>query len=165
LIQVWNLETFILLNTEMNNKDLKNKIHDLLILKNDDGSYYLFGKYLITHTQGLYTLTVQDEDTETYFFNSLKNAVTWCVFANNKKYKEVKRIAELDSLMSSLDVSIAQHKKLVNNKQKHKEDRYIYLAKLYEEKLKKQQVLNEITEFVNLSKYLQTKKFSENQVK
>jgi len=149
----------------MNNKDFTKKIHDLLIIKNDDGSYYLFGKYLITQNHGLYTLSVQDEDSETYLFSSLKNAVTWCVFANNKKYKEVKRIAELDSLVSSLDVSIAQHKKLVNNRQKDKEDRYIYLAKLYEEKLKKQQVLNEITEFVNLSKYMQTKKFSENQVR
>lgn len=150
----------------MNNRDLKKKIHDLLIIKNDDGSYYLFGKYLIIPNNGLYQLTIQDEDiAESYLFSSLKNAVTWCVFANSRKYKEVKRIEELDCLVSSLDVAIAQHKKLVSNKAKNAEDRSIYMAKLYEEKLRKQQALSEINEFVTLSKFLQTKKFAENQVK
>lgn len=149
----------------MNRKDIKNKIHDLLIIKNDDGSYHLFGQYLIIPNNGFYKLSKLDDNNKSYYFSSLKNAVTWCVFDNNRKYKEIRRIEELDSLVSSLDVAIAQHKKLVSNKDKNAEDRYIYMAKLYEEKLRKQQALSEINEFVTLSKFLQTKKFAENQVK
>jgi hypothetical protein len=42
------------------------------------------------------------------------------------------------------------------------ENKYIYQAKLYEEKLKKRKLLDEINQFATLSKYMQTRKFQEN---
>ncbi len=149
----------------MNNRELKNKIRDLLILRNEDGTYHLFGTYVIEPKNDLYKVVVNDENNNILIFSSLKHAVTWCVFDKNNKYKEVKRIAELDSLLGSLDVSIAQYKKLVKDKQKLPEDRYIYMAKLNEDKLKKQAALREINNYINLSKHWQTKKFAEHQDK
>lgn len=149
----------------MNSKELKNKIRDLLIFRDNDGSYHLFGTYTIVPNNGYYSVILNEEPQNIHIFSSLKHAVTWCVFDKNNKYKEVKRILELDSTLSSLDVSIAQHKKLVKNNNKNIQDRYIYLAKLNEEKLKKQAALSEINNYITLSKHWQSKKFAENQVK
>lgn len=142
----------------MNPKDLKNKIKDLLIIKNDDGTYHLFGKYQIERI-GVNNYVVFTQETKLEF-SSLRHAVTWCVFDKNNKYKEVKRIYELDGLLGSLDVNISQHTRLAEKYADETKD--IYLAKLYEDKLRKKQVINELAEFINLSKHWQSKKFAEN---
>lgn len=147
----------------MNKKDLATKIHDLLIVREDDGSYILFGKYIVKPTiQGLFEAALIIEPEHTTQFSSLKHAVTWCVFDKNKKSKEIVRIAELDNILGSLDVQIEQHKRLVD-KHRSTEDKYIYMAKLSEAKLKKTQALQEINNYIALSKYWQSKKFAENQ--
>ena len=147
----------------VNYKDLKTKIKDLLIMRNDDGSYHLFGQYRIEKGANEYTLVHElDETYPKKFFGSLKHAVTYCVFEQHKR-KEVKRIEELDSLISSYDVAIAQHKRLAE-KSSVPEDKSIFLAKLYEDRLKKTRAMKEITDLVELSKYWQYKRYKENQV-
>lgn len=146
-----------MLNTRMDKLTLKKKINDLFIVKENDGTYNLFGKYIITPESNLYKVTLENIN---YTFSSLRYAVTWCVFEKNNKYKEVKRIQELDELISGLDVSIAQNTKLYTKAQY--EDKSIYLAKLIENKYRKRQVLEEIEHFADLSKYWQIQKFTEN---
>jgi hypothetical protein len=142
-------------------KDVANRIFDLLIVREDDGSYILFAKYIISPTiDGLFRVSDKDDRSVYSEFSSLKYAVTWCVFNNNKKYKEVRRIQELDDLISSLDVVIAQHQKLAN-KYYDTDDKFIYLAKLNENRLKKKQALVELNEYILISKYWQRKKFEE----
>jgi len=138
---------------------LKNKIADLFIVRENDGSYNLFGKYLIKKEVDAFRVFLE-ENNNPYEFSSLRNAVTWCVFEKNNKLKETKRIHELDELISSLDVLIAQHTKLAEKTKN--EDKDIYCAKLIENKYRKKQALSEIEEYVNLSKYWQNKKFAEN---
>jgi len=147
-------------------KDLTTKIHDLLILKNTDGSYDLFGRYkILSSNNGLFIVSVpKDCDIAEQTFSSLKHAVTWCVFEKHKKYSDIKRIQELDMLLSSLDVSSGILKKLFE-KTKDLEDRFIYLAKLDEVKFKKRALLAEINSYISTSKHWQTKKFTENQSK
>ena len=139
---------------------IKDKIRDLFIVREDDGSYNLFGIYNISPTdKGDYVVNVYDENAA-YNFYTLKHAVTWCVFDKNKKYKEVKRVHELDNLLVSLDAEIANHKRLLTKTEA--ENKYIYLAKLNEERLKRRKLQDEINQFAALSKYMQTKKFTEN---
>lgn len=138
---------------------LKNKISDLFIVRENDGSYNLFGKYFIKKEMNTFRVFLE-ESKDPYEFSSLRNAVTWCVFEKNNKLKETKRIQELDELISSLDVLIAQHTKLVEKTKN--EDKYIYCAKLVENKYRKRQALSEIEEYANLSRYWQNKKFAEN---
>lgn len=146
----------------MNKKELVGKIQDLFIVREYDGSYNLFGKYIIQpNDKGSYIVTFRDNDT-VLDFGTLRHAVTWCVFQKNNKYKEIKRIYELDALLGSLDVSIAQHKRLAD-KARTIESRSIFLAKLDEEKRKKRLILEEINYYAELSKYWQNKKFQENQ--
>lgn len=143
----------------MDKVTLKNKINDLFITRENDGSYNLFGKYFIKKESNAFRVFIE-EDSNPYEFSSLRHAVTWCVFEKNNKLKETKRIHELDELISSLDVLIAQHTKLVEKTKN--DDKYIYCAKLVENKYRKRQAVLEIEEYANLSRYWQTKKFIEN---
>lgn len=152
-------ETYTLLNTRVNKTDIKSKIKDLFIVREDDGSYNLFGRYLIENKDGEYILQEKGEDTAHVFY-FLKHAVTWCVLNNNKKYKDIRRILELDSELVSLDASIQNHIRLVHKKC---ENAVIYSAKLQEAKLKKRRVLEEINTYIALSRYIQSAKYKDNQ--
>jgi hypothetical protein len=143
----------------MTKKDLVDKIKDLFIVREDDGSYNLFGQYtVIQDAQGHYKVISVESQTE---FANLKYAVTWCVFDKNNKHKEIKRLKELDTLISGIDVDIAIHERLVR-KATDEIDKSIYTAKLIEEKRKKRQFLKEIDSFIDLSKWIQGKKYREN---
>jgi hypothetical protein len=147
----------------MNQLELKKKINELFIVREDDGSYNLFGKYSIKLEEGLYKVSVCGENSN-FIFSSLKHAVTWCVFEKNNKQKEQNRIVELDQLLASLDAIIMQHTKILK-KAKIKEDQIIISAKLFEQKIKKKQALEEIEKYTTISRYLQGKKYKENTLK
>jgi len=141
---------------------LHKKIKDLFIVKEDDGSYVLFGKYLVIPKDDLFEIVIEGE-TGNIAFSSLKNAVTWCVFEKNNKYKEIKRLLELDQMIGSLSVHISQYERLA--KKNTGLERDIYIARLIEEKARRKQALEEIQDYVQISRFLQTKKFRENQYK
>lgn len=146
-------------------KDLAEKLKDVLIMRNDDGTYNLFTKYTITNINGNYKVHVDNyEDSKTCEFSSLKNAVTWCVFDKNNKFKDVRRIAELDEQLSSISYNIMQHTRLCSTA-KSDEDKSIYMAKLIEEKRKKRRLSDEMQDYISISKHWQSKKYEENQVK
>jgi hypothetical protein len=147
----------------MNKRDIVTKIKDLLIVREDDGSYNLFGKYKVIRCKNGYSVTIYDEPVG-YPFSSLKHAVTWCIFEKFQKHKEIRRIVEIDDALGSIDVAIAQHKKLID-KNNDKDCKSIYYAKLIEEKRKKRALTQEIELYIATSKHWQTKKFAENQVK
>lgn len=147
----------------MNNIDLKKKINDLFIVRENDGTYNLFGKYIIQQESGFYRVTYTDENISN-IFSSLKHAVTWCVFEKNNQQKEVKRIVELDENLASLDAMILQHTSLLK-KMKDTSGREILYAKLCEEKLKKRQALLEIEKYATISRHMQNKKYIENTLK
>ncbi len=153
---------FILLSTNMDKQLLRKKIKDMFIVREYDGSYVLFGKYVVIPINDMFEISIDGENTN-YMFSSLKNAVTWCVFEKNNKYKEFKRLYELDQLASSLEVHIQQYEKLA--KKNNGMQRDIFLARLIEEKAKRKHVLSEIQEYIQVSRYLQSKKFAENQEK
>lgn len=148
----------------MNKKELKSKIDDLLVVHEDDGSYFLFGKYkIIPDNLGNYNLIDVQDQVFVHGFSTLKTAVTYCVFDKNKQYKELKRIIELDSLLGGIDVAISQHEKLAEKT--HDEYKSVYLAKLIEGKLKKRAMTQEINSYINISKHWQSRKFKENQAR
>lgn len=156
-------KTYISLNINMNKQDLAKKIKDLLIIKQDDNSYHLFGQYVITRDNNqIYTIShIYDSDISNLNFAELKYAVTWCVFHKNKKLKELPKIADLDEQLSGLQVSIEQLKKL--SVKGDKDNRPIYLAKLSERKLKRQQALKLMNDYIDTSKSWQTRLFKEYQ--
>lgn len=149
----------------MNKAYMQKKIKELFIVREYDGSYNLFGSFIVRQ-QDTGTYKVQVIDNKNFInpveFSSLKYAVSYCVFEKNDRRKEKERILELDEIIGSLDVNMAQHKKLVEKSSVEYRD--IYIAKLLETKLKKQQAVEEIQKYTELSRYIQTKKFTESKV-
>lgn len=142
--------------------NLVTQIKDIFIVEEYDGTYNLFGTYIIRPENGLYKVSIPRDPYFTEIdFSSLQYAVTWCVFEKSRKNKENKRVYELDRYIGALDVAIAQHSKLL--KKRAIPDKYIYIAKLAEDKYKKRLALKELSTYTALSKYIQTKKFKEYQ--
>jgi hypothetical protein len=138
------------------NKELNVNLLDAAIFKHDDVTYELFNKYIIKKISEYKFLVTTSYEQKSFSF--LKNAVIWCTFKKRDKFYEMKRIEELDILMNSIDVMIEQHTKLSISANAY-EDKLIYLAKLNEDKLKKQYMLKEIKDYVSDSKAWQLKKF------
>lgn len=137
-----------------------NNVGDICIFKDEDGVYDLFNKYIIT-TNIDTSFTVESKTNyKKIEFSNLKNAFTWCVFDNKNGIKETDRIECLDKLLSSIDVSIDVHQRLVK-RSKTMETKLIYLAKLNEDQLKRKYMLVEMASFMKTSKNVQSKKFED----
>jgi cell division protein FtsI/penicillin-binding protein 2 len=148
----------------MISKDFSHKINELLVLKEDKGTYVLFGKFRIVQESNGFLLFDLIDDSIIHEFSSLQNAFTYCVFANNKKYKELKRILDLDEQLAGIDVIVSQHRKIASQKE-NSDDKAIYLAKLSESQRKKRMMLEEIKSYIDVSKHWQNRKFEENKAK
>lgn len=132
-------------------------LQDLVIFQDSDGSYQLFNKYTIFKTDLGYSVTTIVSD-KTLLFTSLKNATAWCIFDKRDKFYESRRIEELDSKLSSIDVDIQTHQRLYQNA-KTSDEQLIYVAKLTEGRLRKSIMLEELTEYTTDSKNWQERRF------
>lgn len=139
-------------NSEMNS------LQDLVIYQEADGSYQLFNRYVIRKQSAAeYVVTTTFSDVP-YTFNTLKNATAWCIFDKRDKFYEARRILELDNKMGGVDVDIVVHQKLFI-KSKTDEDKLIYIAKLNEDRIKKQMITSELDSYVAESKIWQERRF------
>lgn len=139
------------------NTRLLNTVGDISIFQNDDGSYELFNRYVVYKKPNGYLVTpIYNSDEK--LFSSLKNAVTWCVFENRKKYQKAQRIEYLDKMITGMDLNIEVHKRLIK-KSTDIENKLIYAAKLSDEQNKKKIMLHEMSGYIHESKALQTQKF------
>lgn len=143
-------------------KDLTEKLKEILISKNTDGSYSLFGKYkIVPNDQGLYSVKVLiDINKPEVSFSSLKHAVTWCTFDQLKKYKESRRVEEIDLLLDSEEVNIVQLQRRIQTCV-DVDEKSILFAKFYNHRMKKRALIAEIERYVSESKYYQSKKFEQ----
>lgn len=142
---------------EFFNNKLLNKVGDVSIFQNDDGSYELFNRYYITHNSNGYKITLNYNSDEK-LFSSLKNAVAWCIFENRKKYQKAQRIEYLDKIIIGIEVNMEIHRRLIK-RSKDTETKLIFIAKLSDEQSKRKRLISEIQGYIDESKILQTKKF------
>jgi len=139
-------------NSEMNS------LKDLIIYQETDGSYQLFDRYVIRkNSLSEYVVTATFTDAP-YTFNTLKNATAWCIFDKRDKFYEARRILELDNKLGGIEVDILIHQKLFK-KAKLDEDLLINIAKLNEDRIKKQMIMEELDGYVAESKVWQERRF------
>lgn len=149
----------------LNNLDLEKKFKKLVsskeirdleyisIFKIDENTYEVFSQFnIVKEPLGITVNSISKE--KIYTFDSMKNAICYCIFERQKKYGIANRIIELDRSISGLSVAIEIHKKLFK-KSKITEEKLIYLAKLNEEKLKKHRMVLELDNFLKESNYWQ----------
>jgi hypothetical protein len=76
----------------MNRNNFIKEIKELFIVQEDDGSYNVFGTYLIKKKGELYLLSlINDTSFVPLDFSSLRYAITYCVFDKNHKIRESER--------------------------------------------------------------------------
>lgn len=135
-----------------------NQLTDILIFQNEDGVYELFNKYQIKKEDDFFKVTMNLSSNEKKF-TFLKNAVAWCIFDSKNKFFQATRIEYLDRMISGADLNIANSKRLIS-KTDEMESKLIYVSKLTQELVKKKQMVEEIKDFLQQSRRLQTKKFA-----
>lgn len=147
-----------LLERAMDSNSL-NELQDIIIFQDTDGLYQLFNFYIIEKKSlNDFVVTTKTSYT-THTFYTLKNAVTWCIFDKQNKVYESNRIITLDNQIGGLEVDLAIHKKLFE-KSKNIEDKLIYVAKLGEDRIKKNAIAEELHSYVVSSKNWQIKRFN-----
>ena len=133
-------------------------LQDLIIFQDSDGSYRLFEKYTIRRGEKYgfdVTSTVSDKELS---FCSLKNATAWCIFDKRDRFYETRRILELDAKLGSIDIDIQVHQKMFS-RAKTADEQLIFVAKLHEDRIKKQRMTVELESYTTDSKAWQTKRF------
>lgn len=139
-------------------KEFFNKMTDIAMIRNDDGSYEFFNRFTVYPAKNGYNVYIKNSS-DVKLFSSLKNALTWCIFENRTKYTQARRIEYLDCMIAGADMNIQIHRNLMK-KATDTEYKLIYAAKLSEEQTRKRQMVHEMTSFINESDNWQTRKFA-----
>ena len=138
--------------------ELDTDLQEVLFTKDDQGKYYLFGKYVIVRLNNLYKVYCLDTRNKLDFL-SLKNATAWCVLRNSGDNHGASRIHNLDLKLSSIDIDIAVHKNKIKNA-KSNFGTLISINKLQEDTYKRRWLVSELSHYINQSKRIQNNKFN-----
>lgn len=138
---------------------LINELLDLVIFQDEDGSFSLFGKYIIEKKSTFEFVVTAPPSSLLLSFGTLRNATAWCIMDKREKLYEARRLHELDLSLSGIDVGVFQHQKMLK-KAKTADEQLIYFAKLTEERLKKKKLTEELNGYVMNTKLWQTKRFA-----
>lgn len=139
---------------------VRNELRDVmpnLIIELDDGSYELFGRYMILPQNPGYL--VMCAATEVGVFNSTRTAVSWCVADKFCHYTLANDILSLDRRLGLMEMDIKIRATLADRSNRPG-FREIVGTKLETKLLNKKIVENQLTNCVNLAKYLQQRGFN-----
>jgi hypothetical protein len=155
-------KTFDILNKILN-KEKMSILERKMIFQDDDGSYNLFGTYIIKKTimgfvvEKKYTHIVQT-------FMDLRNAVTWSTLDKCQNFNDSARVLYLDQLLSGTTQNMMAHENLCK-KTKDLEKRILYLNKINEDKIKKRSISIELNNYTEKCKMWQYRQFELNSSK
>jgi hypothetical protein len=137
-----------------------NTLLDLIIFQEEDGTYNLFGKYIITPKSSFEYVVTSTTSYLCASFASLRNATAWCIMDKREKLYEARRVQEIDLALSGFDIGIAQHQKLLK-KAKTSDNQLVYFAKLTDDRLKKKKLTDELNGYIQNTKTWQTKRYAQ----
>lgn len=135
----------------------KKAVVEQLIIQQDD-SYFLFGKYIITKDKKTKQYVVTKHSGITKSFYMLKSATSWCVADNNSKYQLSRSIENLDRQQRILSGDLEVEKAMLYRVQDPLKAEIIS-AKVTEKSASLSRVEFQLTKCTKLAKYWQTKGF------
>lgn len=141
-------------------KEINHGLKEVAIFREIDGSYNLFSRYIIKKVKSNIIVEILNTS-QRVSFNTLKNAVTYCIFDKRNKFYERQRIHDLDQKLVGLEVEINIENRLFK-KTKAVDIKLIHLAKLNENKIKKKKYEHELNQYVSDAKSWQDKRFKQN---
>jgi hypothetical protein len=127
-----------------------------IIWRNDHGDYELFGKYRIVSNRPGYTVyCAADAAGE---FSSTRSAVSWCVADKYQNYNLARDILHTDNRLTyaANDIFVRMG---VASRSKSPEFRESIDTKLETKVIRRKELENQLTKYINLAKYLQQKGF------
>jgi hypothetical protein len=139
------------------------KLEGKLVYQDNDGSYNLYGEYVIQKSSKGYVLEKKHTFT-VLVFGELRHAVTWAAFDKLNRIIESNKILELDRQLSGTSENMKAHDKLCKSA-KDLDKKTIYLNKLNEDRVKKRRILSEMEDFVEKAKIWQYRQFEKNPIK
>lgn len=149
--------------TKLLSKEKLSELERQSIYKDSDGAYNLFGNYLIKPEGHIFTLTKRNTYTE-IDFTDIKNAVAWATFDHINNINLARKILQLDMTLTGAIENVRIYEGLCK-KAKNIDTKIIYLAKLQENRIKRNTILSELESYVNKAKEWQYKQFELNSSK
>lgn len=138
------------------------KILPNLIFQNEDGSFEVFGRYVIKKEKAV--CRVYCADTDIGVFSSTKTALSWCIAAKFSNYNLARDILILDNKLRSLTNDITTRANIAD-RSKNALFRETVETKLETKIIHKKQVEQQLTKCVNYAKYYQQKGFNNENVR
>jgi hypothetical protein len=133
-----------------------------LIFQNKDGSFEVFGRYVIKKENAV--CRVYCTDTDIGVFTSTKTALSWCIATKFANYNLARDILILDNKLRSLTNDINTRAN-VADRSKNSLFRETVETKLETKIIHKKQVEQQLTKCVNYAKYYQQKGFNNENVR
>lgn len=144
----------------------KEKISTLerqIIFQERNGSYNLFGTYIISKTDVGYIVEKKHTYTS-HLFTDLKNAVTWSTLDKCGNLNGSSRVLVLDRQLAGTTQNMLVHENLYK-RAKDVDQQSIFLNKLHEGRIKKQAMTTEMNGFIERCKSWQYQQFAQNAAK
>ena len=133
-------------------------VKEVLITRDKQGKYSLFGKYTIIPTPTGHFKTFTPKHAEEHEFSTLVNATSCSTLHNAGRFKEARRIVSLDMRLISIKSDIENHIRLFQTTT-NPFSKLTYTIKAEEDLLKQTRMLEEMSQHINSSKRLQERKF------
>jgi hypothetical protein len=149
--------------TKLLSKEKLSELERQSIYKDSDGTYNLFGTYLIKPAGHVFILSKNNTYTEINF-TDLKNAVTWATFDNINNVNLSRKVLELDMKLTGAIENVRIYEGLCK-KTKSMDSKIMYLSKLQENRIKRNTILNELELYIIKAKEWQYKQFELNSSK
>lgn len=143
--------------TRILDKEKLLKLESQIVYQEPDGTYMLFGEYMIKEKKQGYVLSKTYTHT-VITFAELRNAVSWATFDKLNKVIECNKVLELDVQLSGATENMKVHDLLCKST-KDLDKKTVYLNKLTEDRVKKRRILAELDGFVAKAKAWQYKQF------
>jgi hypothetical protein len=156
----------------MNEKKIAAALHELvnsvpfqrakenLVFVDENGNYELFDTYVIAPKNNSFVVT-KNKVYGSNAFSTLKNAVLWATSDKRQRYYVADRVIELDRKLVSLELSIKLHKKLYSKTDKLP-NKAVYLNKFSDEIIQRDQINQELSDYLAEANRWQLNKFNQN---
>jgi hypothetical protein len=123
-----------------------------VLFKTDQG-IVIYNRYVIFKTKSGIKLASRYGIAEIMNFNTVKNALVWALLDMNNKIAEAKRVRDLDTFLSSVEVDIQIHRRYLDTKDPEKY--LIYYSKHQNDVRRQKQFLREIDKYYILAQRCQ----------
>jgi hypothetical protein len=133
----------------------RDKNSGIMLLKAENNTYLLFGKYIITKEPGTFNVIVDEYSCS---FGTIKTALAWCIFKEHNSTQRYKELELIDRKLAGLEVDTLQSTNILK-KTKDIELTHIYNTKIQEVNFTKKVLLKKLNSLINTADKWQTRKY------